>query len=146
VIDPGALCEIARRLHTRRLISHEVFVRAAPYRAVFIRLKLQGLVLDEATLLADIKRRLRHYFDPLVGGPDAGGWSFGNPLRPTELSDRVREQLGEGTALTDLAIALDQPTAYENCRDVRIRSYELVHLAGFDAAIDRTPAMQGGLR
>lgn len=146
VVDPGALREISLQLDARRLISHEVFVRPAAYRAVFLRLILKGVMLDEARLLTDIEYQLRRYLDPLLGGPNDTGWAFGNPLRPTELSDRVRRQLGDGSALAGLSIALDQPSDFEECRDVHIGTHELVYLAGFSAEIKRTPAMQGGLR
>ncbi|MGI9333808.1 MAG: baseplate J/gp47 family protein [Gammaproteobacteria bacterium] len=145
LIDPGALREVSLRLDARRLLSHEVYVRPVPYRAVFITVELQGLVLDEAALSTSIERQLSFYLDPLVGG-EGDGWPFGEPLRPTDLLHQVQGLLGEGVTVTRIAISLDDRSVSEDCRDVPIRPHELVYVAEVSTTIERVSAMRGGLR
>ena len=145
-VDPGALRAIGERLETRRLLTHEVYVRPARYRAVFVTVEMQGVVLDEATLTAQIRALLTRHLDALVGGDEGGGWPFGNPLRPTALLHQVQTLLPDGVVVTRVAIALDEPVNFEDCRDVSIRPYELVYLAGLTTRLQRTPLAQGGLR
>jgi hypothetical protein len=145
-IDPGALRAIAERLETRRLLTHEVYVRPARYRAVFATIEMQGVVLDEAALTAQIRALLSRHLDALVGGDDGGGWPFGDPLRPTALMHQVQTLLPGGVAVTRVAIALDEPVNFEDCRDVSIRPHELVYLAGVTTRLQRAPLVYGGLR
>jgi predicted phage baseplate assembly protein len=145
-VDPGALRAIGERLETRRLLTHEVYVRPARYRAVFVTVEMQGVVLDEAALTAQIRALLTRHLDALVGGDEEDGWPFGNPLRPTALLHKVQTLLPDGVAVTRVAIALDEPVIFEDCRDVSIRPYELVYLAGLTTRLQRVPLAQGGLR
>jgi hypothetical protein len=145
-VDPGALRAISERLETRRLLTHEVYVRPARYRAVFVTVEMQGVVLDEAALTAQIRTLLTRHLDALVGGDEGDGWPFGNPLRPTALLHQVQSLLPDGVAVTRVAIALDKPGKFEDCRDVSIRPYELVYLAGLTTRLQRVPLAQGGLR
>jgi hypothetical protein len=144
--DPGALRAIGERLETRRLLTHEVYVRSARYRAVFIAVEMQGVVLDEAALTAQIRALLIRHLDALVGGDEGRGWPFGSPLRPTALLHQVQTLLPNGVAVTRAAIALDEPVIFEDCRDVSIRPYELVYLAGLTTRLQRAPLTQVGLR
>ena len=145
-VDPGALRAIGERLETRRLLTHEVYVRPARYRAVFATVEMQGVVLDEAALTAQIRALLTRHLDALVGGDDGGGWPFGNPLRPTALMHQVQTLLPGGVVVIRVAIALDEPVNAEDCRDLSIRPYELVYLAELTTRLQRTPLAQGGLR
>jgi hypothetical protein len=145
-VDPGALRAIGERLEARRLLTHEVYVRPARYRAVFMTVEMQGVVLDEAALTAQIRALLTRHLDALVGGDEGAGWPFGNPLRPTALMHQVQMLLPGGVAVTRVAIALDEPITFEDCRDVSIRPHELVHLAGLTTRFQRAPLAQGGLR
>ncbi len=145
-VDPGALLEITQRVEARRLLTHEVYVRPARYRAVFVALDLQGIVLVETALSAAIENHLRRHLDALVGGDLGDGWEFGGPLRPTALLHQVQQVLGNGVAVARVAIALDEPAEFEDCRDVAIGEHELVYLAGLTTRFDRAPVAQGGLR
>ncbi|NHZ89630.1 putative baseplate assembly protein [Massilia sp. CCM 8733] len=145
-MDPGALRAIGARLEARRLLTHEVYVRPASYRAVFVAVELQGVVLDEAALGAAIRALLTRHLDALVGGADGTGWPFGDPLRPTALMHQVQTVLPGAVAVTRVAIALDQPATFEDCADVSIRPHELVYLAGLTTRFERAPLAQGGLR
>ena len=145
-VDPGALRAIGERLETRRLLSHEVYVRPVGYRAVFAIVEMEGVVLDEPALTAQIRALLTRHLDALVGGDEGSGWPFGNPLRPTALMHQVQTLLPGGVAATRVAIALDEPVTFEDCRDVSIRPYELVYLAELTTRFQRAPLAQGGLR
>ena len=145
-VDPGALRAVAERLEARRLLTHEVYARPASYRAVFVAVELQGVVLDEAALTAAIRARLTRHLDALVGGEEEGGWPFGDPVRPTALMHQVQTLLPAAVAVTRVAIALDAPERFEDCRDVPVRRHELVFLAGLTTRFERAPLAQGGLR
>ena len=43
-VDPGALRAVGERLEARRLLTHEVYVRPARYRAVFVAVEMEGVV------------------------------------------------------------------------------------------------------
>jgi predicted phage baseplate assembly protein len=145
-VDPGALRAIGERLETRRLLTHEVYVRPASYRAVYVAVEMQGVLLDETALTAAIRALLTRHLDALVGGADGSGWPFGDPLRPTALMHQVQSLLPAAVAVTRVAIALDEPASFEDCRDVKIRPHELVWLAGLTTRFERSPLAQGGLR
>lgn len=145
-VDPGALRAVGERLETRRLLTHEVYARPASYRAVYVAVEMQGVVLDEAALTAAIRALLTRHLDVLVGGDEGSGWPFGNPLRPTALMHQVQTLLPGAVAVTRVAIALDEPTDFEDCRDLSIRPHELVFLAGLTTRFERAPQAQGGLR
>lgn len=145
-VDPGALQAIKARLAARRLLAHEVYVRPASYRAVYIAIELQGVVRDEAALVASIRALLTRHLDALVGGAAGTGWDFGEPLRPTALMHQVQTVLPGAVTVTRVAIALDEPMQFEDCRDMSIRPHELVYLAGLTARFERAPLAQGGLR
>jgi hypothetical protein len=145
-MDPGALRAIDARLAARRLLTHEVYVRPASYRAVFIAVALQGVVRDEAALGAAIRALITRHLDALVGGAAGAGWGFGDALRPTALMHQVQTVLPAAVAVTRVAIALDEAVQFEDCRDVSIRPHELVYLAGLSTRFERAPLAQGGLR
>jgi predicted phage baseplate assembly protein len=145
-VDPGALRAVGERLEARRLLTHEVYVRPARYRAVFVAVEMEGVVRDEAALTAQIRALLTRHLDALVGGDEGRGWPFGDPLRPTALMHQVQTLLPGGVAVTRVAIALDEPVAFEDCRDVSIRPHELVFLAALTTRFQRSPLAQGGLR
>lgn len=146
IVDPGALRTVAERLEARRLLSHEVYVRAARYRAVYVDVDLVGIVLDEASLTGAIRAHLARHLDALIGGEAGAGWEFGAPLRPTALLHQVQTVLGKGVAVARVGIALDAPDDFEDCADVSIGAHELVYLAGFDASYRRSSMTNGGLR
>ena len=89
---------------------------------------------------------LTRHLDVLVGGDEGSGWPFGDPLRPTALMHQVQTLLPDAVAVTRVAIALDEPASFEDCRDVSIRPHELVFLAGLTTRFERAPLARGGLR
>lgn len=146
VADPGALRSVAERLEARRLLSHEVYVRSARYRAVYVEVGLVGIVLDEGAVVSAIRARLARFLDALVGGDEGSGREFGAPLRPTALLHQVQNVLGKGVVVARVGIALDQPAQYEDCADLPIGAHELVHLADLRVAFTRASVTNGGLR
>lgn len=144
--DPGALEAVRHRLDTRRLLTSEVYVRSAGYRAVRLVVELQGVLTGRRELETRLTLSLVRYLDPLVGGERGLGWPFGEPLRPSGLMKQIRRQVEAGIAITRVAIALDGQTEFEDCKDVAIQPHELVYLQAVTFKLDRTPASQGGLR
>ena len=144
--DPGAIAEVTRRIDTRRLVTSEIYVRSAPYRAVCLRVELQGIFASEISLHTDISLALTQYLDPLIGGDNGAGWPFGDPLRPSNLLKQIQMHIDDRIIVKRVAIALDSNTVFEDCRDVDIQEHELVYLQALSLRIDRTPAGQGGLR
>lgn len=116
--DPGVVCAVAARLAAARLLTCEVFVRAAVYRAVAVRVDLSGGPADRVRVSAVVESALRRYLDPLAGGDDQTGWPFGEPLRPSALLRCAQRALGDLADVAGVAIGLDGADAVENCRDV----------------------------
>lgn len=146
IADPGALQSVAERLEARRLLSHEVYVRAARYRTVYVEVDLVGIVLDEGSVVNAIRAHLARFLDALVGGDQGSGRDFGAPLRPTALLHQVQNVLGKGVVVARVGIALDPSTPYEDCADVAIGAHELVYLADLRVAFTRSSMTNGGLR
>ncbi|MEZ6134615.1 MAG: hypothetical protein R3C53_06875 [Pirellulaceae bacterium] len=144
--DPGALAAVAARLDARRLVTSEVAVQSAEYRAVRLQLYFQGVVTDETILRTTLFAYLTAYLDPLIGGEDGAGWPFGGPLRPSNLIKRVQSQIHAGILVRRVGIALDASPDFSDCVDVFIRAHELVYLQEMQLFVDQTPTAQGGLR
>lgn len=127
--DPGMLSQVCSVLGQARLLGEELFVRAPRYRAAWLQVELTGTPRDPAAVRATVQRALRQYLDPLTGGDDGNGWPFGAPLRPSALVRNAQEAAGHDGEVTSVAVALDNPASFEDCRDVAIRPHELVAVA-----------------
>jgi hypothetical protein len=125
VPDPGMLRAVRCRLAKARLLTAEVFVRAPAYRPVRLRVDLFGRPADRAQVSTVVDSALRQYLDPLVGGDDATGWPFGEPLRPSALLRTAQQALGDLADVAGVAIALDGAEPEETCRDMPLRAGEL---------------------
>ncbi|HVG18023.1 MAG TPA: putative baseplate assembly protein [Blastocatellia bacterium] len=95
VPDPGALAVVRAKLEAARLAGSEVFVSAPQYRPVALTLDVESNSADSAELNVKIKRRLRTFFDPLVGGDQGDGWPFGEPVRPSAILREAQGALGD---------------------------------------------------
>ena len=146
VTDPGALAEVARRLDARRLVTSEVYVRSARYRAVRLIVELQGVFEGEKHLRREISQLLTKYLDPLVGGELGDGWPFGGPLRSSSFSKLIQAHLEEGILVKRVAIAFDEEDTFEDCHDAPIGAHELVYLKELTVRTDSKPTTSGGLR
>ncbi|GII84245.1 putative baseplate assembly protein [Sphaerisporangium siamense] len=146
VPDPAALRVVAARLEEARLLTAEVFVRPPAYREVALRVDLSGDPADRARVSAVVTAALRRYLDPLVGGDEEDGWPFGEALRPSALVRAAQRALGDLADVLAVAIGtggencadgiegidsaagaagVDGEAAWEDCRDVPLRSFEL---------------------
>ena len=126
--DPGARRAVAGRLGRGRLIGTEVFLRDPRYRRARLRVDLAGAPPAPAVVRRRLRLRLRRYLDPLVGGDDDSGWSFGEPLRPSALLRVAQEAVGSDGEVTAVAIWVDGGPAWQDCQDVPIGAHELVVL------------------
>jgi len=68
-------------LDERRLLTTRLDIRVSAYRWVSVRalLRASSGVLEE-DVEADVQARLYKFLNPLTGGPDGSGWSFGRDL------------------------------------------------------------------
>lgn len=146
VVDPGALEAVRARLAAARLVTTEVFVAPARYRAVSLIVVAEADPLDPAILERRLEERLRRFLDPLTGGADQDGWPFGEPLRPSALLREAQEAIGRDGEVSRVVIGLDGQEPSEDCEDVKIDRHELVFLTGLLLELRRAATGRGGLR
>jgi hypothetical protein len=146
VADPGALPAVRARLEAARLVTTEVFVAPARYRAVSLRVAVEADPLDPAALESRLEEHLRRFLDPLTGGADGDGWPFGEPVRPSALLREAQEALGRDGEVFRVVIGLDGKEPSEDCQDVEIGEHELVFLTGLVLELRRVGTGRGGLR
>jgi hypothetical protein len=86
VPDAPLLAAVAQRLDERRLVGTRVVVRPPKYASVDLGV---ALVVRPNTVAQAVVQAARAaatgFFDPLGGGPDAGGWPFGRAVSVYEL-------------------------------------------------------------
>lgn len=94
------LDDIARYLDERRPIGTRLMVEPPLYQGVTV---VARLAAEPGSSAARVRARaldaLYGYFDPLVGGPDGGGWPFGRPVQAGEAHAVL--QAVPGVALVD---------------------------------------------
>ncbi len=143
VADPGALAEVRRQLDRARLVTAEVFVAGARYRAVSLAVRLAGSFADPAALEHRLAGALGRFLDPLAGGEAGVGWPFGESLRPSALLRRAERALAREGEVLSVAVGLDGETPHEECRDLPIGAYELVYLAELTLRFEPSTAAGG---
>lgn len=137
--DRGALDAVRRHVEKARLVGHMIFVETAVYRPVRIVVSVEADPYDQAALRRVIAGELRHYLDPLIGGPDGIGWGFGAPLMPSELlrvAQRAIDESDDSGVITQVAIGLDNE-AVQTCANRDIRDHELVEVRELQILIRR---------
>jgi predicted phage baseplate assembly protein len=144
--DPGMLAAVHARLGRARLVTTELFVSAPHYRAVRLRAVLRGDVHDPSTLRQSIYDRLQRFLDPLVGGDDSSGWTFGEPVRASVMLREVQAAVGNEARVAQVSIGIDDDEPNESCRAVSIGEHELVWLKEVALQLDRNVVAAGGLR
>ncbi len=78
----ATLSAIGRRLEDGRIIGSVVHVEPPTYQGITVVARLRaGPRADPERVRLDAVAALRHYFDPLVGGPDGSGWPWGRPAQ-----------------------------------------------------------------
>jgi hypothetical protein len=98
--DAGALAMVQQALEQRRLAGSEVIVLPPSYIDVAITIEIESNANNKAELRSRIDRRLRRFFDPLIGGDEEIGWPFGEPVRPSVVLRETQRELGnQGTVL-----------------------------------------------
>ena len=144
--DPGMLAAVHARLDRARLVTTELFVSAPHYRAVRLRVVLRGDVHDPSALRQSIHDRLERFLDPLVGGDDSSGWTFGEPVRASVMLREVQAAVDNEARVARVAIGIDDDEPNESCRAVSIGAHELVWLKAVELQLDRIVVAAGGLR
>lgn len=78
--------EVQAYLDERRLLGTRLEIGAPDYRAASVeaRVKIKPTA-DQDTVLAEARRRLYRYINPVQGGPDGNGWPFGRSLSLAEI-------------------------------------------------------------
>ena len=110
VPDPGALAMVRAKLEKTRLAGSEVFVSAPRYQPVNLTVDVESNAADVAQLSQKMRRRLRRFLDPLVGGDLGDGWPFGEPVRPSAILREAQDALGEHGRVLQLFIDLPDQT------------------------------------
>ena len=104
VPDPGALAAVQAKLESVRLAGSEVFVSAPRYRIVDLTIDVESNSVAATQLSQNIRRRVRRFLDPLVGGDESDGWPFGEPLRPSAILREAQDALGDEGRVTQLFV------------------------------------------
>lgn len=142
--DQGALMTTRARLERGRLLGQEISVLRPVYRRVTLDVGISAAARAGAAR-DRVVDALRRYLDPLTGGPEHRGWSFGGPVRPSELAGVVQDAIGPEATVTRLVASLDGGPP-SDCADLVVGPRELVWLG--EATIDWVAAAPagGGLR
>jgi predicted phage baseplate assembly protein len=73
-------------LDERRLLGTHLEIRPPAYSWVAVRVRLHAAAnADRAKVEAEVLRRLYRFLNPLVGGQDGNGWTFGRSLYASEI-------------------------------------------------------------
>ena len=97
-------------------------VAAAP-RFHRVRAEVRVQIADPAADVGDTVRRvieeLNRYFDPIAGGDDESGWTFGGPVRHMPLLRRLLSRVATASAIPRINLVLDG-ARFASCTDVPI--------------------------
>jgi hypothetical protein len=116
---------VLRFLEGRRLVTTEVFTRAADFRKVTADVTL---VTDPRASVTDTRvaviATLNRFFHALVGGPDEEGWPFGGTVFFSQVFERILSVPGV-QRVEQLLLGLDDGPLVE-CEDLPLRTGELL--------------------
>jgi hypothetical protein len=123
-LDPASLAAVSAALQRARLAGAQVWARGPAWRRVEVEAELVVLAADPGALLRRAEAAVRHFLDPLVGGPRATGWPFGAPLLPADLSALLQRVLGRQGEVRQVRIREPggEPT---DCDPLPLHPYEL---------------------
>jgi predicted phage baseplate assembly protein len=72
---------LTQYLDERRLLTTRLDIRAPAYRYVAARVRLRATPgVEQSVVETEVLNRLYRFLNPLTGGPDGNGWSFGRDL------------------------------------------------------------------
>jgi hypothetical protein len=116
---------VLRFLEGRRLVTTEVFTRAADFRKITADVTLvtepRASVTDTRTAVI---AALNRFFHALVGGADEEGWPFGGTVFFSQVFERILSVPGV-QRVEQLLLGLDDGPLIE-CEDLPLRSGELL--------------------
>lgn len=150
--DPAALALVRSRLNETRLITAEVFVAAPVYRPVALAIEIESGAgpggAGRALISQKIKRRVRTFLDPLIGGDSGEGWPFGEPLRPSAITREAQRELGDQGNVTRVSISLLDvlPLKEVDCDDLPIGAHSLVEPREVRVIFHQESGGHGGLQ
>ncbi|MFZ0545338.1 MAG: putative baseplate assembly protein, partial [Candidatus Promineifilaceae bacterium] len=80
-LDAGDVGRLDAYMEDRRLLTTRVDIRPPAYRYVSVRVELRGAPgVPQEAVEAEVLNRLYRFLNPITGGPDGEGWSFGRDL------------------------------------------------------------------
>jgi len=127
-LDDGARAALTAALGPARLAASLLALRGPAWRAVDLAVELTVHTTAAAAVAGLAERTLRHFLDPLVGGPQAGGWDFGAPVEPADLSAALQRVLGRQGEVVSVSVADAGAANWTDCDPLPLRPYELPRL------------------
>ncbi len=145
VPDAGAIATVAARLDKARLIGTEVFVLPPLYRPVALSVDVEARSPAHGNLQSLLAVQFALFLDPLTGGENKTGWSFGEKLRPSVLLRQAQVAIGTQGNVRRVGIRLlDSGTGEESCNDVHIGRHSLPALKSVVSRVFPAPAATAG--
>jgi predicted phage baseplate assembly protein len=140
---PGSdmLRAVARYLERRRLVTTEVHVVAPHYVGVTVSATLHlkaGTDASAAAVASTARATLAAFFNPLTGGPDAGGWPAGRGVYRTEVM-ALLASLDHVARVTDLGLLVEGDSS-PRCSNVEICPADLIASGPHQIAVRVGPA------
>ena len=127
----GFLQTVSSFLDTRRLVTADLHVIEPQYVKISIACKVR--LMKKSSPSAVVKRvqnELKKFLDPLKGGPDGKGWSFGRAVYPSEIYQIIDtiEGVDYASNLSLSAESVNGKNKKENVRDkIKISPITLVY-------------------
>lgn len=85
-LPPELIQEVQQYLDERRLLTSVLVIGQPEYRFVAVEARVKARVeADPQTVSDEAARRLYRFLNPLVGGADGNGWTFGRDLYVSEV-------------------------------------------------------------
>jgi len=86
VAGEGFINTVFEHLNIHRLVTTDLYVIGPEYVKVFVKCKVRIKKRSMPDMVKErVKKALEDFLDPLKGGPDGDGWSFGRSVFPSEI-------------------------------------------------------------
>ena len=117
---PTLVEQVSTYLDERRLLGTQLVVDGPAYVGVRVEASIVTLQhLDGASVARSVRDRLTEYLDPLVGGPDGRGWTFGRPVTLSEMQSVIQSvpgvEFARDVTLLQVPPARDASRASKSC-------------------------------